>query len=400
VKILFLVRSLNYGGAERQLILLSKGLCERGHHVTVACFYSGGPLEKELKGTHVQTRPLNKRGRWDIFSVLLRLARLLREERPDILHGYLFDPNLLTAFLKPLFPHLKIVWGVRTSMLDFSRYDWVARLSFKLNRWLSRVPDIIIANSHVGRDYHVSLGYPAEKTVVIPNGIDTERFRPNPEARDRIRSEWGVDGHEKLIGIVGRLHPMKDHPIFLQAAALLVQHHKNRRFVCVGSGPTDYRATLQTLAERLGLSKRLLWVEAREDMPDVYNAFDVSVSCSYGEGLSNVICEAMACGVPCVVTDVGDSAWVVGERDWVVPPKDPEALKHAVERVLDRASYSPAQLRQRIMDGLSIANLVTETERTLSGLVPRSVGRQTFPNKVPLGAAGPWESEKPSTPDC
>ena len=366
VKIIFLIRKLDCGGAQRQLTLLSKGLRERGHNVVVAIFYSGGSFEKELREAQVRIRPLNKRGRWDLLGFLVRMILILREERPDVLHGYLFEPNLMTVILKPFFPTIKMVWGIRCSNLDFRNYDWLTRLSCKLNYWLSRFPDAIIANSRAGRKCHVSVEYPAEKMFVIPNGIDTERFRPDPEMRSQIRSEWGIAEHEKLIGLVGRLDPMKDHPLFLEAAAFVAKKRKATRFVCVGSGPEEYQASLQTLAESLGLGERLLWAGTRQDMPAVYNALDILVSSSsYGEGLSNTIGEAMACGVPCVVTNIGDSAWVVGDRGEVVPPKDPLALREAMERLLDQRPHTPAQIRLRIVERLSVESLVVNTERAL-----------------------------------
>ena len=375
MKIFFLVRALNRGGAERQLTLLSKGLGERGHDVVIGVFYSGGPFEKELLDTKVRIRPLNKWGRWDVFGFLLRLVRAVREECPDVLHGYLWDPNLLTVVLKPLFPHMKIVWGIRSSTRDFNDEGWLDCVIIKLNAWLSRLPDVIIANSQVGRDDYLAQGYPGQKMVVIPNGVDTARFDRDPEARRRIRCEWGVTEQDRVVGVVGRLSPIKDHSNFLRAAALLAKERKHVRFVCVGDGSAGYRQTLQVLAEELGLVGSLIWNEAREDMPAVYNALDVVVSSSYSEGLSNVIGEAMACGVPCVVTNVGDSAWVVGNTGEVVPPKDPVALKNAIERLLDQKAYGPDQIRQGIIDRLSVSNLVVNTERTLNALVTDRVSK-------------------------
>jgi glycosyltransferase involved in cell wall biosynthesis len=374
LKIIFLIRSLYSGGAERQLVVLSKGLSERGHDVVVAIFYSGGPLEKELWNTRVRVRALNKQGRWDVFGLMSEVTKVVREERPDILHGYGFDQNLIGTTLMPLFPRMRVVWGLRCSNLPHE--DWLTRLGMKLNCWLSRFPDAIIANSHAGRKYHVAVGYPAEKVVVIPNGIDTEHFHPDLMARGRIRSEWGISEHEKLIGLVSRLDPMKDHPTFLQAAALLTNARKDTRFVCVGGGPADYRATLQNFAKKLGLEERLLWVDTREDMPDVYNALDIAVSSSYAEGLSNVICEAMACGVPCVVTDVGDSAWVVGNTGEVVPCENPSALMNAIGRLLDQKVCEPAQIRGRIVEQLSLNNLVTNTEHVLSAVLKGSASNE------------------------
>jgi len=369
MKILFLIRSLNYGGAERQLVFLSRGLHQRGHDVVVATFYSGGPLENELREAGIPIRPLNKRGRWDMIPFLLRLIRVMREERPDILHGYLDDPNIIAVFLKPLFPMSRIVWGVRNSSTDLLGCDWLGRLSFNLSRWLSQFADAIIVNSQAGGTNYVACGYPPAKTVTIPNGIDSERFRPHPEAGRRLRGEWSVRDHETLIGIVGRLEVRKDHSIFLEAASLLAKRWNDARFVCVGDGTEEYKRRLLALTKSLKLEERVLWVGTRHDMPAVYNALDIAVSSSCSEGLPNVIGEAMACGVMCVVTDVGDSAWVVGDTGEVVPPKDPVALANAIERILNGKAYDSSRVRQRIVDHLSISSLVIRTEHVLSALL-------------------------------
>ena len=268
-------------------------------------------------------------------------------------------------------------------MMDSTRYDWLAEVDFKLNCWMSRFPDAIIANSRAGCAYHVAQGYPSGKTVVIPNGVDTDKFYPDLQARAGLRKEWGVTEQDNLVGIVGRLDPMKDHPVFLKAAALLRKERKNIRFVCVGDGPEDYRHTLHTLATRLGLGDCLLWVAARDDMPAVYNALDVAASTSsFGEGLSNVTSEAMACGVPCVVTDVGDSAWLVGNHGEVVPPKNHAALKKAIEKLLDQRPYAGAQIRQRVIDELSTKKLVLNTESLLQGLLRNHHGALSIMDTV------------------
>jgi glycosyltransferase involved in cell wall biosynthesis len=378
MKVLFLIRSLGYGGAERQLVLLAKGLAKRGHDVIIAVFYSGGPLEKELCDAKVRIRPLNKRGRWDLLRFLMRLRKTLKEERPDIIHGYMYEPNLLTVIGKAFSPEIKAVLGVRSSHRDFNKDwpDWLGRLSFKLNCWFSKFADIIISNSHVGREYHLAEGYPADKTVVISNGIDTERFCPDPAARRRMRVEWNVSNDQRLVGIVGRLAPKKDHQNFLRAAALLAGVRKDVRFVCVGDGPPSYQATLQVLAQQLKIHESVIWVVAQDDVPAVYNALDVLVSSSsHGEGFANVVGEAMACGVPCVVTNVGDSAWVVGDRGEVVQPQDPVALMKAIDRSLSQPLCHSSQIRQRILDQSSEESLVVGTERILCSLLQPSLAR-------------------------
>lgn len=365
MKILFLTRSLNCGGAERQLVILAKGLHQRGHDVAVAVFYSGGQLEADLREASVRIVSLEKQGRSDILRFLVRLIRTVLHERPDLLHSYV--SNLVTVFVQPFLPSMKIVWGVRSSYVDFSRYDWLFRASYALACRLSGSADLIIVNSHAGRQGHVADGYPAEKMVVIPNGIDTTRFFPNSDARGRIRAEWGVTNESELIGLVGRLDPMKDHETFLQAALLLLQVRKTARFVCVGDGPSEYRAALQDRARSLGLSEHILWVGMRLDVADVYNALDLLVNCSYGEGFSNVIGEAMACGIPCVVTDVGDSSLVIGELGELVTTRDPVALNRGMQRILDRKPGA-TEIRRLIVEHFSSENLILTTERALLAL--------------------------------
>jgi glycosyltransferase involved in cell wall biosynthesis len=168
---------------------------------------------------------------------------------------------------------------------------------------------------------------------------------------------------------------MKDHPNFLNAAALLVREGKQFRFVCVGDGPIGYRASLQELSMILGLDEHMIWVSARADVSDIYSALDLLVSSSsFGEGFSNVIGEAMACGVPCVATDVGDSGLVIRELGKIVTAKDPVALKTGMQQVLDRKPCS-AEIRRRIAEHFSLENLVLATERTLLALCHQPAGK-------------------------
>jgi glycosyltransferase involved in cell wall biosynthesis len=291
----------------------------------------------------------------------------VRHEKPEILHGYMPVPNLLAVLLKPLFPRIRMVWGVRASNVDLSRYDRLSRVVFRLECFFSRFADLIIVNSHAGRDYHLKHGFPEGKMVVVHNGIDTERFIPSPEARSRVRKEWGIADNEKLIGIVARLDPMKDHPTFLKAASLLAKEQDNVRFVCVGDGPEPYKSELKRLSRELGLESKLIWAGAHSDMPAVYNAMDVAASSSFGEGFSNVIGEAMACGVPCVATDVGDSALIVGDAGAIAPPRNPEALARSLGQMLsiDKSAIS-SKTRKRIKEKYDLIHLIDFTESVLS----------------------------------
>ncbi len=373
-KIVFLIRDLNYGGAQRQLITLLNGIDKQSFDVTLLSFYSNGVLEKDLKDSGIPVISLEKRGRWDLFGFFWDLVQHLKHIYPDVLHGYLTESNLLTIFLKPFLPSTRMIWGVRASDIDLDRYgyDWVERLSFQLECFFSRFADLIIANSHAGQAYHLAHGFSANKMIVIPNGIDTERFKPDLEARAKVRAEWGIPKETILIGLVGRLDPMKDHPTFLRAAALLSEERQNVRFVCIGYGQENYAQELYQLTNELGISEKVIWAGARADMPAVYNALDIACSASaYGEGFANAIGEAMACGIPCVVTDVGDSAWIVGDTGVVVPPKNPLALKTAIQKLIEKTGTNGSaqeHIRQRIIERFSVLQLVLKTQTTFFGV--------------------------------
>ena len=168
--------------------------------------------------------------------------------------------------------------------------------------------------------------------------------------------------------MVGRLDPMKGHPTFLRAASLLAQKMPGVRFVCVGDGPDAYKNELAALGEQLGLSGNLVWAGPQADMRAVFNAFDLaSSSSSFGEGFPNVIGEAMACKIPCVVTDVGDSPWIVEKTGMVVPPDDPKALAEGWEQFLKEDRNEKARkARLRIENNFSLDHLVNRTEEALS----------------------------------
>jgi glycosyltransferase involved in cell wall biosynthesis len=376
MKILFLTRKLLRGGAERQMVELAKGLKARGFEVGVVVFYLGGALDEELRVAGVPLHGLAKGGRWDVVGFFVRLVRLLRREAPSIFYGYLPMANILTALSKPFLPATCIVWGVRASNMIPSFYDGLSRIIYRIEIWLSRIPDLIIANSVAGAGHAREKGFPADRTVVIPNGINTDRFRPLKEAGQSLRAEWGLDENVKVVGLVGRLDPMKGHSTFLRAAALMAKRQDDLRFVCVGDGPNAYRLSFAALGRELGLDGRLMWVGGYDDMYSMFNAFDIlCLSSGFGEGFPNVVGEAMACGVPCVVTDVGDSAVLVGDSGVVVPPDDPEALASGCERMLCRLQDQGGRLgslvRERIEKNFNCDLMVENTYRSLFTLVEK-----------------------------
>lgn len=367
--LLLLIRSLDFGGAERQLVALAKGLKGRGCDVQVVLFYSGGVFDEELAAAGVSVHFVGKRGRWDVIGFLIRLALILRRLRPVAIYSFLDLPNILSAFLCPVIGRPRLVWSIRAAGMEMRHYDWLNRLIPRLEAGLSCAADVVVANSHAGSAWAVSRGFPADSIVVIENGIDTNRFKFDAAGRERVRNEWKVGAGETAIGLVARFDPMKDHETFLRAAAQLAKDRGDLRFVCVGGGPEDYVRRIRELSEFLGLGKLVTWAGPQSDMPAVNSALDIaSSSSSFGEGFSNAIAEAMACERPCVVTDVGDSARIVGELGEVAPPRDADALAGATARMLDRIAENAdigRQARARIVDEFSVERMVSRTEQVV-----------------------------------
>jgi len=374
-KVAFLIRSLDVAGAERQLAYLARGLKEKGISVTVGIFYRGGGLEELLLSNGVPIVYLEKKGRWDLIGFLLRTRTWIRREDPDVLHGYLTGANIVAILIKPFFHGLYIVWGVRASNMLLENYDKLARFSFKLSVWLSRFTDLIIVNSNSGYEYHSANGYPSDRMVVIPNGIDTNLFAPDLSARQRQRALWGIDEGATLVGIVGRLDPMKDHRTFLQAVSKVLSKRNDVLFVCVGDGNINYLEDLQQYSEELGISENIRWQPGQVNIEDVYNALDVLVSTSaFGEGFSNTLAEAMACGVRCVATDVGDARRVLLDTGVVVPPGNSSAVADGILTLLDSDDRENSKFKKLAIDHIrknySIDQLVSNTLKIFNHRCP------------------------------
>jgi len=372
-RVAFLVRRLDRGGAERQLIELARGLDKARFEVTIITFYGGGGFVSEITPeSGVDLLCLEKSGPWDTLGFLSRLIRAVRRLRPHIVHGYMSAANELSVIAARACG-ARVVWGLRASSLTAIPASLSERGLLIAGAFLSPQADRIIANSEVGRSFHVSKGYCDERITVIPNGVDTLRFSILLEERKAVRHEWSVADNEILIGRVARLDPLKDYPSFLRAAGRVGRVQANSRFVCIGDD-TDC-AQLREIAAAEGIAQRMIWAGGRADMPSVYNALDICVSSSLSEGFPNAVAEPMACGTPCVATDVGDSALLVGDGGVIVPARDPDAIAAGILRlVADRGRYPREQVRRRITDNFSGERMIARMEAEFENLLSHDNG--------------------------
>lgn len=326
MKVLHVITGLSDGGAEAVLYQLLLHDSTNSHYVI--SLTDEGKYGGYLREANVQVTTLEMpRGQITLHG-LYRLWRVVRSTRPDVIQTWMYHADLIGGVLARLAGIRRICWGVHNSALDKKLTKrstiLVAKLCAIASQW---IPTTIICCAQKAKETHQEMGYASNKLEVIVNGYDLSRFSIDGNARMRLRSEWGV-GERCLLGFVGRFDPMKDHRNLLEALMILKQHNVDFLTILVGHGVDYDNDTLVRWIKELMLQNNVLLLGQRVDIPDVMNALDIHVLPSSSEAFPNVVAEAMACGTPTVVTDVGDAAKMVGGTGWVAPPKNPSALAH------------------------------------------------------------------------
>lgn len=360
-RVTHVITGTQFGGAEMMLFKLLSSPAMADFDVQVVSLWSVGPVGERIRGLGVPIQSLGMRRGVPRADALPRLVRLLRSRRPDAIQTWMYHSDLLGGLAGRL-TGVPVAWGLRTGILDPLTKP-LTRITVRACAALSStVPRRIVACGESVRDIHIGLGYDATKICVIPNGFDLGAFSPNPEARAGVRDELGLTGEDQVVGLVARFDPMKDHRTFVQAAALLSRRLPGAHFVLCGPDITWDNEPLAAWIREARLRERFSLLGPRGDVPRLTCAFDVATSSSRsGEGFPNVIGEAMACGVPCVVTDVGDAALLVGATGRVVRPEDADALASAWHDVLtlpreERLALGSAA-RRRVEDHFSLPSI-------------------------------------------
>jgi glycosyltransferase involved in cell wall biosynthesis len=377
ISVLLLINSLGCGGAETMLYrLLSKMDRRRFSPQAVTLIDVHPPLiADKIRALGIPVRSLGMRpGGIPSPTALLRLIRWLRQEPPDVIQTWQYYSDLAGAVAARLAGNIPVAWGIRHSTLNDQEYKrrtiLTAAMCARLSRWL---PQRIVCCSEASREVHAALGYAADKIVVIPNGYDLESFKPDPAARRSVRNELKIPDDAPVIGLVSRFHPQKDHRNFFKAAGMLNRDRPDVHYLLCGDDVTWENRELLNMIEEAGIVSRCRLLGLRDDLPRLTAAFDIaSMSSCSGEGFPNVVSEAMSCGVPCVVTDVGDAALIVEHTGFVVPPKNSSALAAAWSKMLDLGPEGRNHLgmaaRQRIAERFSLAVIVDRYEQLLEEL--------------------------------
>ncbi|MEA1830882.1 glycosyltransferase [Methylobacterium durans] len=358
MRIAHIITGLEVGGAESFLSRLLVPLSSR-HSCEVISLTTRGHFASriEASGTPVHTLGMTAAS---APVKLIELVRYLRRSRPDVVHTWMYHADLLGGVAARLAGVPAVFWNVRLTKLAAEHNKrstiQVARASALLSKV---VPDKIVCCATAARDSHIKMGYDARKMIVIPNGIDTERFRPDSNARRACRATIGATDHTPVVGMVGRFNPQKNYRGFFEMAAAVLKRHPETIFVLAGPGVEESNPTIRAWMAEFDLSSHIRLLGVRSDLELVLPGLDVFVSSSHDEGFPNAVAEAMACGVPAVVTDAGDSAHVVGATGICVPVNDPDKLCSALDNLLgegDELTARGASARLRIIREFSLAN--------------------------------------------
>lgn len=334
VSLLHIISGLSTGGAEQALYnLLAGGLADRFKNYVISLCDEGtmGPRFQKLGipvvALHVNTGKVP-------FGGLLKLLRLTKEISPVILQGWMYHGNLAATVTRQLSTGiLGLAWNIRHSLYDLEHEKLVTRQVIRMNRLFSSGPEALLYNSRLSRKQHEVFGFAAQKGCVIPNGINLEKFSFSMESRENVRLELNIPLNAVVIGHVARLHPMKDHAIFLRAASTIARNYPEVHFLMSGRNITIENDMMAELIPLPSVTRFHL-VGERNDVPDLMSAMDIFCLSSWSEGFPNVLGEAMATSRPCITTDAGDSALLLGDTGVVVPPRDEEALTAGIESLL------------------------------------------------------------------
>ncbi|WP_404385101.1 glycosyltransferase [Caenispirillum salinarum] len=335
VHVLHVITSLDVGGAERMLVKIVAALRGR-FRFTVVGLKAEGALADELRKVGADVISLNMRGARDLPIAVFRLRRVIRAVRPDVVQSWLYHADLVgTLALATSGIKARLIWNIRCSDMDFSQYARSTALIVRILTRFSRGVGLAMVNSDAGRRMHEKIGYRPRRWLVVPNGFDISRFRPDPDARQAVRDELLLAPDAKLVGLINRYDQMKDHATFLSAAKSVAERWPDVHFLLAGRGVTTDNPEIARHPAVAQHAARFHLLGERKDVPRLMAALDLfALSSAFGEGFPNVVGEAMACGVPCVVTDVGDAPYIVGETGAVVPRRAPRDLAAAIERFL------------------------------------------------------------------
>ncbi len=367
MKVLHIITGLETGGAEMMLAKLVSSPYLAPSTLAVISLIKRGPIADLIEAQGIPVHCLNMTR--DMAGMgggvaLWRLRRIVRAQSPDVIQGWMYHGNLAALVARAFLPTwVPVAWNVRQSLCGTAHDKILTKYVIRLNAKVSRYAQAIIYNAQISANQHCAIGFDSKKAVVLPNGFDVNRFRPDPGVRNEVRAEWGYASDIPVVGMFARYHPVKDHHSFLEAVRLVVAERPEFRVIMVGRGIDADNENLRKLLDAWELQSHVRLLGERTDVARLMKAVDVCVlSSAWGEAFPNVLGEAMACGVPCVATDIGSSAEIIGDTGVMVPPRDPQALASGILSVMagGSAEVLGERARSRIVERFAIEGVAQQ----------------------------------------
>lgn len=358
LKVAICITGLEVGGAETVLGELLRGKPD-DIEIKVFSLIDGGAVAERIVGYGIPIVGLHMEAGRPSLGAFFRLVRELRSFRPALVHTWLYHADLMGGLAAKLSGARHVVWHLHNCDLSPWRTRRMTRVVVRSLALLSHViPDVILSCSEEAARVHVALGYAKRKVRILPNGVDAARFAPSDEARASVRDELGLPADAKIVGLVARVDPQKNHRGFFDAVEEFFDHDGEAYFVLAGRDVTPEHWQLGAWRARSRRPEHILLLGPRSDVPRLMAAFDVATSSSLGEAFPLVIAEAMSCGVPCVATDVGDCRLMIGDTGRIVPPGDAAALARGWQELLGMPASERRELgeraRRRVLDNYTI----------------------------------------------
>lgn len=321
------------GGAEKMLSNLIKQTADNYKHVVISLISVSDVYRETLNCCHsyyaLKWNGLNT------LKTIFELRRLIKIIQPCTIQSWMYHANALTSLsVMGLAQKPKVIWGIHHSLASPKEESISTKIALSLSRFLSKQPKAIIYCAHSSLQQHQAFGFNSSNSYVIANGVYLDKFQPNPELHDPI-----------VIGFAGRYHTAKGYPYLFETMGLL--KNENIIFKIAGSGASLNNMEVKALFEQYQLDSQKVQLLAQvSDMPTFYQSIDVFLMTSITEGFPNVLVEAMASGLPCISTDVGDAKYIVQDLGAIVPPRNPQALADAILQYAQKSKAEKQALKQ------------------------------------------------------
>ncbi|MBE7440640.1 MAG: glycosyltransferase [Spirochaetales bacterium] len=366
--VVHIITGLGRGGAESVLLTLAQALEKSGIKCTVISLTGPGPIGTELMAAGIPVHSVPFRGWKGIFAAA-HLFQLLRRLRPDLAHTWMYHADLLgglTAWLC----RIPVIWHVHNTTLRVGSSKWSTRLVARLCAGISGfVPREILYCARAAIPVHQRIGYSRKKGILAPNGIDTERYRPRPDLRASLRAELKLPADSFVVAMVARADPLKNHEMLFHASIQLAS--PSIFFLLCGKDVNVQNPRFERFVKNEYVQAHFRFLGERQDVNLLLNACDCCVLCSFAEAFPVVLGEAMATGLPCIATDVGDCAWIVGNTGSIVPPggRLDLALKSLSGSDLAVRTQLGRRARQRIVENFGISQFTSTVIAAYTGIL-------------------------------